>query len=107
MTTASVRDTSLLEALRDIEDPELPISIVDLGLVVDLREDAGHVDVQLTFTSMGCPGMEMILDDVRERLLREPDVRDVAIEVVWHPIWTKDRVSEDGKMALRAAGISM
>jgi metal-sulfur cluster biosynthetic enzyme len=56
---------------------------------------------------MGCPGMDMILDDVRSRLLDEPGVEDVDIEVVWHPIWTKDRLSEDAKMMLREWGISL
>lgn len=101
------RDTQLLETLRDVEDPELPVSIVDLGLIVGLEEHDGHVDVQITFTSMGCPGMDMILDDVRGRLLSEPGISDVAIEIVWHPIWTKARLSEDARLQLRAWGLSL
>jgi len=97
----------LLEALRDVEDPELPVSIVDLGLVVDLRCRDGHVAVSITFTAMCCPAMDMIIDDVRERLLREPGVVTVDVEVVWDPIWTKDRMTEDGKAAMRECGISV
>lgn len=102
-----IRDSQLLEALRDVEDPEFPVSIVDLGLVVGLHETEGQVDVQITFTAMGCPAMEMIIDDVRARLLREPGISRVLVEVVWDPIWTKERLSEDGKMQLRAWGVSV
>lgn len=97
----------LLDALRDVEDPELPVSIVDMGLIVSLHEEDGRVLVKITFTSMGCPGMEMIVDDVRERLEREPGVEHVEIEVVWHPVWTKDRLSDSAKLQLREWGISL
>lgn len=107
MTAAQETEERLLDALHDVEDPELPVSIVDLGLIVGLNHLDGRVDLQITFTSMGCPGMEMIIDDARDRLLKEPDVREVNIEVVWHPIWTKDRLSDDGKMQLREWGLSL
>jgi metal-sulfur cluster biosynthetic enzyme len=107
MISLQERERRLLDALRDVEDPELPISIVDMGLVVDLAAVADRVDVKITFTAMGCPAMEMILDDVRERLLREPDVAAVNIEVVWDPIWTKERLSDIGKAQLREWGISV
>jgi metal-sulfur cluster biosynthetic enzyme len=98
---------ALLTALEDVEDPEIAISIVDLGLVVDVREESGHVHVDLTLTAMGCPGVDMILDDVRARLLREPDVRSVEVEIVWDPIWTKDRLSATGRAQLREMGIAL
>lgn len=107
MMAVQTQSDRLLDALRDVEDPELPISVVDMGLIVDLRVEAGRVDVKITFTAMGCPATEMILDDVRARLLREPDVDRVEIEVVWDPIWTKERLSEDGKAQLREWGISI
>jgi phenylacetate-CoA oxygenase PaaJ subunit len=97
----------LLDALRDVEDPEIPVSIVDLGLVVDVSVDANRACVKITFTAMGCPGIDMIVDDVRERLLREPGIDDVRVEIVWDPIWTKDRLTEDGRAALRECGISV
>jgi phenylacetate-CoA oxygenase PaaJ subunit len=97
----------LLHALRDVEDPELPVSIVDLGLVVNLSVHGSRAEVKITFTAMGCPGMDMIVEDVRERLLQEPGIEDVRIEIVWDPIWTKDRLTEDGRAALRECGISV
>ncbi len=97
---------ALWDALRDVTDPEIPISVVDMGLIVDLKEQAGIVDVKLTFTAMGCPAMDFIMDDIRERLLREPGVREVRIEVVWDPVWTKARLSEEGIDIMRSWGIS-
>ena len=102
-----LEEPQLLQALRDVEDPELPISIVDMGLVVDLRTHGQEVDVDVTFTAMGCPGMDMIVDDIRARLLREPGVERVNVEIVWEPVWTKDRLSEDGKAQMREWGISL
>jgi len=78
-----------------------------MGLVVAMRYEAGAAFVKITFTAMGCPGMDMIVDDVIARLMREPDVQRVSVEVVWEPIWTKARLSEDGKMQLREWGISV
>jgi metal-sulfur cluster biosynthetic enzyme len=99
----------LLDALRDVEDPELPVSVVDLGLIVALsyRADDRTALVKLTFTAMGCPAMEMIVDDVRQRLLREPDVERVEVETVWAPAWTSERVSTEGRRRLRRVGVAL
>jgi phenylacetate-CoA oxygenase PaaJ subunit len=107
MTVTESREAMLVQALRDVEDPELPISIVDMGLLVDLRESDGQVAVQITFTAMGCPAMDMILDDVEARLLRVPGVSSVKVEVVWDPVWTKERLSAEGRDQLREWGISV
>src|ERR1700737_2446475 len=90
----ALQDTSCLRlwnALRDVYDPELPISVVDMGLIVDLKERDGGVDLKLTFTAMGCPAMDFIMDDIRARLLQVPGVEQVEIEIVWEPVWTKAR----------------
>jgi len=87
-------------------DPEMPLSVVDMGLIVDLTQHNGTVDLKLTFTAMGCPAMEFIMDDIRERLLQEPGVQQVHIEIVWDPVWTKARLTEEGFEILRTWGIS-
>jgi metal-sulfur cluster biosynthetic enzyme len=97
---------ALWDALREVTDPEIPVSVVDMGLIVDLREYAGIVEVKLTFTAMGCPATEFIMQDIRTRLLREPGVEEVRIQVVWDPVWTKGRLSEDGIEIMRTWGIS-
>jgi metal-sulfur cluster biosynthetic enzyme len=97
---------ALWDALREVTDPEIPISVVDMGLIVDLKQRDGVVNVKLTFTALGCPAMDFIMDDIRERLLREPGVRAVRIEVVWDPVWSKERLSEEGIELMRSWGIS-
>ncbi len=95
----------LWDALRDVMDPELPLSIVDLGLVQAIRAGAGRVEVDLTYTATGCPCMEFIHEDVRARLLREPGVTEVRIRDVWDPPWTSVRISPAGRAALRRHGV--
>jgi len=97
----------LLDALKDVQDPEMPINIVDLGLVYDLRREGSRVDVDLTFTAMGCPAYDFLLSDVRERLLREPGIEDVLIRIVWDPPWTAERLTEDGREALQMWGLAV
>jgi metal-sulfur cluster biosynthetic enzyme len=100
-------EARLWMALQEVEDPEIPISVVGMGLIVALayRQDERAVDLELTFTAMGCPAMDFIQDDIRERLLREPDVDDVRIEVVWDPVWTRARIREDARARMRELGI--
>jgi metal-sulfur cluster biosynthetic enzyme len=95
------------DALREVADPELGISLVDMGLVVAVRRDVQRVAVTLTYTAMGCPAMDMIEEDARARLLRLPGVESVEIETVWDPIWTKARLTEEGRDALLLAGIAV
>lgn len=102
---ASRAELRLWQALEEVLDPEYPVSVVDMGLIYGLRYDNRRVDVQLTFTSMGCPCMEFITGDIRERLLQEADVDNVELEIVWDPPWTRDRLSERGIERLRSWGI--
>jgi len=109
LQTHSEDDTScpaLWDALRDVMDPEIPISVVDMGLIVDLAQSDGIVEIKLTFTAMGCPAMDFIMDDIRTRLLQEPGVSEVHIDIVWDPVWTKARLSEEGIEIMRTWGIS-
>jgi metal-sulfur cluster biosynthetic enzyme len=107
MTPAEENEARLWLALRDVEDPEIPISVVGMGLIVSIayRQEDRSVDLQLTFTAMGCPAMEFIQDDIEERLLRESDVDAVRIEVVWDPVWTRSRIREDARTTMRRLGI--
>jgi phenylacetate-CoA oxygenase PaaJ subunit len=97
---------SLWNALREVRDPELPISLVDLGLIYAIRRSDDHVEVDLTFTATACPCMDFIRQDVQERLLREPGVRTVEIREVWDPPWTTDRMTAEGRAILRSYGIA-
>jgi metal-sulfur cluster biosynthetic enzyme len=97
----------LWAALSEVRDPEMPVSLVDLGVIYGIAEHDGVVDVDLTFTAMGCPASEFILEDIRERLLREPGVTDVRIKVVWDPPWTVARMTEAGRDALESWGLAV
>ena len=107
MTAAEQVEARLWLALREVEDPEIPVSVVGLGLIVSLSwsEAERAVDIELTFTAMGCPAMDFIQDDIRERLLREPEVDEVRIEVVWDPVWTRSRIRDDARATMRSLGI--
>jgi metal-sulfur cluster biosynthetic enzyme len=97
---------SLWAALREVMDPEFPVSVVDLGLIYALRRDGARVEVDLTFTATACPCMAFIQEDVRGRLLAEPGVEEVTIHVVWDPPWTRERMTEEGREVLRRFGVA-
>ncbi|MGA2927825.1 MAG: metal-sulfur cluster assembly factor [Solirubrobacteraceae bacterium] len=107
LSAAEEVEARLWEALRHVEDPEIPVSVVGMGLIVSVayRPVERLADLQITFTAMGCPAMEFIEDDIREALLRDRDVDEVTIEVVWDPVWTKDRIRSDARAQMRRLGI--
>ena len=104
-----VVEARLWEALRHVEDPEIPVSVVGMGLIVSLayEPDARAANVQLTFTAMGCPAMDFIQEDVRTALEADPAVDTVAIEVVWDPVWTKDRIRAEARQRMLELGIAV
>src|ERR1700716_2361887 len=96
-------------ALKDVEDSEIPVSVVDMGLIVSVDYDSAQsaAKLRITYTAMGCPAMDMIQDDIRARLLREPGVARVDIDVVWDPVWTHRRLSQSARESMRGLGISV
>lgn len=109
MTATEHVEARLWEALRHVEDPEIPVSVVGMGLIVSLayRAQRRAAELQITFTAMGCPAMDFIEEDIREALLLDPDVDAVEIEVVWDPVWTKDRLRADARTKMRELGIAV
>jgi phenylacetate-CoA oxygenase PaaJ subunit len=95
------------EALSRISDPEMPVSLVDMGMVYRVAVNDGAAEIDLTFTSIGCPAMDMILGDVREAVAALPGIDRVEIEVVWSPPWTKDRLTTKGRTLLSAFGLAL
>jgi metal-sulfur cluster biosynthetic enzyme len=94
------------EALGEVLDPEIPISLVELGLVSGVEHEGGVVRVDITFTATACPCMEFIREDITDRLEQEPWIREVRIEEVWSPPWTTERISPEGRRKLRTLGVS-
>ena len=78
-----------------------------MGLIVSVAyiAPARRADLQITFTSMGCPATEFIQEDITDALLADPDIDAVDIEVVWDPVWTKDRIRADARQTMRQLGI--
>jgi metal-sulfur cluster biosynthetic enzyme len=97
-------------ALKEVRDPELPISVVDMGLIYDIEIDdtsgGRRLGVTMTFTATACPCMDFMLGDVRDRLLLEAGVTDVDIAVVWDPPWTRSMITEEGRATLRKYGVA-
>jgi metal-sulfur cluster biosynthetic enzyme len=92
-------------ALAEVEDPELPISIVDLGLVRSVAVDGDAVRVGITFTSIACPCTDMLREDIQERLRRLDGVTEVEVEEVFEP-WSREDMTEEGRLALLALGVT-
>lgn len=104
---AERRTGPLWDALREVMDPEIPISLVDLGLIYDLRLVGETAEVELTYTATACPCTYFIQYDIAERLMLEPGVGDVRITEVWNPAWSKARVSPEGRARLKTLGVSL
>jgi len=90
----------VVQALRQVEDPELGMDIVDLGLMYDVEIEDGNVKVLHTLTSMGCPVGPMIQQQIDEVVRALPGVSDVDVELTWDPPWSPDKMSEDAKFIL-------
>jgi phenylacetate-CoA oxygenase PaaJ subunit len=95
------------QKLSQVLDPEMPISIVDMGMVYGVEVRDSVVEVRMTFTAIACPAMDMIIDDVKKAVGELPGVSDVEVDVVWNPPWTRDRISEAGREVLRSYGIAV
>jgi len=95
----------VLSALKQCYDPEIPVNIVELGLIYDIRLDAApggqqDVAVDMTLTAQGCPAHVMISEQVRARVEQLPGVRNASVRVVWNPPWTPERLSADARKQL-------
>ena len=96
-----ISSKKLMDQLKKVLDPELGISIVDLGLIYDIKiKKKGEVKVVMTLTSMGCPLYEMIEQSVKNELQKVPFVKDVWIELTFKPVWTPDRMSKEARNKL-------
>ena len=95
----------VLSALKQCYDPEIPVNIVDLGLIYGVRFDSApgnqqDVEVEMTLTAQGCPAHVQISDQVKARLEQLPGVRNATVNVVWNPPWTPERLSPEARKQL-------
>lgn len=92
---------SMMGAIENVIDPELGIDIVNLGLIYDVElDEQGTSLVTMTLTSMGCPMGPQIVDNIKQELMELPEVKEVDVNVIWNPPWSKDKMSRYAKMAL-------
>ncbi len=93
--------SEIIESLKTIHDPELPVNIYDLGLIYDIELiDKNNLKVKMSLTAPGCPVAGEIPGQVANTLAKIPNIGLIEVELVWDPVWTKDRMSEDAKLAL-------
>jgi metal-sulfur cluster biosynthetic enzyme len=102
-------ESDILEAMKQVEDPELGVNVVDLGLVygVDQEDQGRKVRLDMTLTTVACPLTDMIEGATNAALVGLDDIQEVEINWVWSPPWGPERLTEDGKMALRAMGFAI
>ena len=98
-------EDDVLEAMKDVVDPELGINVVDLGLVYDVHVDDDIATVDMTLTSAACPLTDVIEDQTRSALLEV--VSDFRINWVWMPPWGPDKITDDGREMLRSLGFNV
>ena len=90
----------IIDALKSVYDPEIPVNIWDLGLVYDISVGEKSVNIKMTFTSPTCPMMEELLQQVHDSVVAVSGGRDVHIELVWDPPWDLSRMSDAARLEL-------
>lgn len=96
----------VLTALKEVYDPEIPINIVDLGLIYRVDFPAPEkVEIDMTLTGMGCPVGPAMVEQVKATALMVPGIQDADVSLVWRPPWDPKKATEDGKVMLSAMGI--
>ncbi|HZP84626.1 MAG TPA: SUF system Fe-S cluster assembly protein [Chthonomonadaceae bacterium] len=98
---ASIIEAQVIEAIRTVYDPEIPVNIYELGLVYDVEvEPDGFVTVRMTLTSPGCPAAQSLPVEVDAKVRAVPGVTDANVEVVWDPPWSMEMMSDEAKLEL-------
>lgn len=96
----ALTENQVIDALRECYDPEIPVNLVDLGLIYEVKIIEDWVGVKMTLTTPGCGMSGMISQQVRNRLLRLPGVKDADVRIVWEPAWSPSRMSDGAKKKL-------
>ena len=103
MSTVSVEDVRT--SLKQCMDPEVPLSIVDMGLIYGINVNENNdVDIKMTMTTQGCPLHETMVDDVKRYTKKVAGVNNVNVEIVWDPPWTMDKMSDEAKAMMKEMG---
>lgn len=104
---ATGAEAEVWDALSEVEDPEMPVSIVDLGLIYDVTVEDGHAAVGMTLTYTGCPAKDMLRNDARCAALTGSGVQDAEVTIQYSPPWSVEMVTDRGREQLREFGLSV
>ena len=101
MENEFLQTEKIVRYLKTVYDPEIPVNIYDMGLIyrIDLQDD-GHLVIDMTLTAPSCPAADFLVEDVKQKMLSIDEVKDVQVNIVFEPEWTKDMMSEEAKVEL-------
>jgi metal-sulfur cluster biosynthetic enzyme len=105
---STVSSTAIEDSLKQCMDPEVPLNIVEMGLIygIDVKEN-NDVDIKMTMTTQGCPLHETLVQDATRYVKKVPGVNNVNVEIVWDPPWSMDKMSEEAKTKIKNMGAGM
>lgn len=96
----SLLESKIINELKTVFDPEIPVNVYDLGLIYNLSEKNGILDVEMTLTAPGCPVADQIIEEIKMKLETIRGIRQVNITLVFEPVWNQDMMSEEAKLDL-------
>lgn len=99
---AEINEAEVMDALHECYDPEIPVNIVDLGLIynVDIDNENGHVEITMTLTALGCPMAGEVIDEIETRVKEVENVKSCKVEMTFDPPWSPDMMTEDARWEL-------
>lgn len=100
-------ERKLWDIIDEIPDPHIPVSLVEMAMIYDVKEVDGSITVEMSYPCMGCPAYDMIQNDIKSCLTVLEGVETVEIEVVWEPVWSKEMLTDDVREKMRESGISL
>ncbi len=103
-----VKREDIIEVLKTVYDPEIPLNIYDLGLIYGIEiSDDGKVHILMTLTAPGCPIADSLIYEIRDKLMQLEGVKDVDVELTFDPPWSLERITDEGKEILRTFGFNI
>jgi ring-1,2-phenylacetyl-CoA epoxidase subunit PaaD len=107
VSTLTSLEVAVWDALANVPDPEIPaVSVIEMGMVHDVRVDGSSVHVTMLPTFTGCPAIDIIKSDVRDAVAAVDEVEEVDVEMTFEPTWTSDRITPEGREKLRSFGLA-
>lgn len=93
-------ESKIVDMLKTVFDPEIPVNVYDLGLIYRIEDNDGNVEIDMTLTAPNCPAADFIADDIREKVASIDGVKNLQVNIVYEPEWDRDMMSEEAKLEL-------